>query len=124
MPLFKVGRRTGFTEGRLNGPKTADVHSWFTDVDGQVQHVKGTVFEVTAVDCPTFGDFGDSGSFVLDASGQLVGLSVGGGSQLGTGLFVGVEDLFEDIKLITGAKRVSLPQTLHLNSHATDQSPE
>jgi hypothetical protein len=118
MQLFKVGRRTGFTEGRLNGPKAADVHSWFTDADGQVEHVKGTVFDVIAEGCPTFGDPGDSGSFVVDGSGRLVGLYLGGDSHRGTGLFIGVEALFEDIKLVTGAERVSLPPSLPLGPTA------
>lgn len=70
--------------------------------------VKGRVHLVVPLHS-VFGDPGDSGSFVMSVTGKFVGLYMGGDRDRGTGLFIAAKDLFEDIKLITGAINVRVP---------------
>ena len=55
------------------------------------------------------GEGGDSGAFVLDQSGAFVGLCFGGSEAMGISFFTAAQDLFDDIKIITGAVEVGLP---------------
>jgi hypothetical protein len=109
MRLFKLGRRTGFTAGTLNGVREADVHRRRKTDQGDWESVKGKSLVVVPKSCVIFGDPGDSGSFVVDGDGQFAGLYCGGDGQRGTGLFIEATDLFDDIKLITGASDVRVP---------------
>lgn len=108
MRLVKIGRRTGFTEGQLDGIRLADIQSW-VQVDGVWSSAKGRVHLVAPLHKSVFGDPGDSGSFVMSMAGSFVGLYMGGDRDRGTGLFIAAKDLFEDIKRITGATDVRVP---------------
>lgn len=109
MRLYKLGRRTGFTGGMLNGIKEADLHGWTEDAQGSLRFFQGKANLITPLECATFGDPGDSGSFVIDGDGCFAGLYFGGDQDRGTGLFIEAKDLFEDIKYITGARDVRVP---------------
>ncbi|KAK2759030.1 hypothetical protein FQN54_003129 [Arachnomyces sp. PD_36] len=109
MPLYKLGRRTGFTGGALNGIRESDIHGWSRDSQGVERFYRGKAHLVVCRECQAFGDLGDSGSFVVDEVGRFAGLYLGGDTEKGTGLFTVAEDLFEDIKQITGATDVRAP---------------
>jgi hypothetical protein len=110
--LFKVGRSTRVTFGCFqNIANSSTIHSW-------VQTEKGGWVEEVGTECcvhgprmmaDSFGDPGDSGSFVFNSFGYLVGLYFGGNSATGVGYFTPVKDLFEHIKQLTGAVDVTLP---------------
>ncbi|EFR01258.1 hypothetical protein MGYG_04263 [Nannizzia gypsea CBS 118893] len=110
MSLCKVGRRTGFTEGRLNTLHVTQVQKWSQNKDGSWTKICGSLHEIVPV-APQgrFGDAGDSGSFIMDRHGSFVGLYVGGCLETGTGYFMEASDLFHDIEKITGATNVRVP---------------
>jgi hypothetical protein len=111
MPVFKLGKRTGFTHGLMNGTRPTDIQSWHQTRDGSWTKIRGYAWEVVPVNPDAFfGRPGDSGSFVLDNLGQFVGLYLGGDFKRGTGLFMEAKDLFADIKYVTGAAKVTVPQ--------------
>ncbi|WEW57328.1 hypothetical protein PRK78_002793 [Emydomyces testavorans] len=104
MDLFKIGRSTGFTAGRLNGVKTTTLHSWTRNEKGQMEEKLSEAYCVVPDSAfnSVFGTAGDSGSFVLDNRGCFVGLYFGGSTD-GTGYFSGATELIHDIKMVTGA---------------------
>lgn len=111
MHLCKIGRRTGFTEGRLGALHVADLQSWSKNQDGSWTKARGSLHEIFPVAPPeTFGDPGDSGAIIMDRNGSFVGLYVGGCIETGTSYFMEASDLFHDIKDITGAIDVRIPQ--------------
>ncbi|EFR01132.1 hypothetical protein MGYG_04137 [Nannizzia gypsea CBS 118893] len=110
MVVFKKGNRTGFTAGQLNGTKTTTLQHWIQSKEGEWTAIRGQAYSVAPNGCPAFGDAGDSGSLVIDCDGKLAGLYLGGDRDNGWGLFIGWEDLFNDIKLMTGSN-VRVPST-------------
>lgn len=110
MQVFKLGRRTEFTDGRVKGLRETDLKSWAVRPDGTwLKKASKAIVPVSDSAGDPFGDPGDAGSFVLNEFGMLMGLYLGGDDRLGTGLFTAVDDLFADIMLITGASGVRLP---------------
>lgn len=103
MLVFKLGNRTGFTAGQLNGAKEASFKHWMKNEEGGWTSILGQCYSVAPRSCSAFGDAGDSGSLVPSDDGKLVGLYLGGDRDIGWGLFIGWEDLFNDIKLMTGS---------------------
>ena len=55
-----------------------------------------------------FSEKGDSGSFVLNNVGRVVGLLFGGCGVKNVSYFTHAKDLIADIKEVTGAKAVRL----------------
>lgn len=108
MDLYKIGRSTGFTAGRLNGVGMTELHSWQQNDDGSWKEVRSTAYCVvpTADTNQAFGEGGDSGAFVINNKGRFVGLYFGASTD-NTGYFTSAEDLIEDIKRVTGAVDVS-----------------
>ncbi|EZF33640.1 hypothetical protein H101_02796 [Trichophyton interdigitale H6] len=102
MPVFKLGNCTGFTAGQVNGTKEASFKHWMKNEDGEWTSILGRCYSVAPRACSAFGDAGDSGSLVLSDDGKLVGLYFAGDRDLGWGLFIGWNDIFNDIKDITG----------------------
>lgn len=99
--VFKIGRRTGFTGGTVNGIRLADLRGWLTNSQGQREYVQGTASVILPWKCDTFGDPGESGSFVMDHEARFIGLHVGGDHDRNIGLVIEAQDLFEDIKEVT-----------------------
>ncbi|KAF3480734.1 uncharacterized protein GIQ15_06081 [Arthroderma uncinatum] len=106
--VFKIGRRTGFTAGIVNGIKLCDLQGWVTNSQGQKECVRGTALLILPHACETFGDPGDSGSFVMDGQGRFVGLYFGGDRERNAGLVTEAPNLFEDIKKVTGCRDVRI----------------
>src|SRR5690606_159840 len=110
MRLFKYGRRTGFTGGRLNGLQQCDIQGRDQQERGKLEFYRGKANTIVPEGVTPFGDSGDSGSFVVDEEGRFAGLYFGGYMGRGTGLFVEAKDLFQDIMYITGATGVRVPE--------------
>ncbi|KAF3479480.1 uncharacterized protein GIQ15_06456 [Arthroderma uncinatum] len=106
--ICKTGR-SGFTDGEMGKLLEADVQNWFQDSHGDWKSVKGTAYQIFSA-VSEFGSPGDSGSFVTYVTGAFIGLLIGGVSDVGVGLFMRASDLFEDIKLITGAQDIRIPE--------------
>jgi hypothetical protein len=110
--VFKLGRKTGHTVGRLNGIDTLKLSTKKADGTGKLVEVESVTEEyaIIPVDQVHFSEPGDSGAFILDGHGRLVGLLFAGanGDSNATSIskFIGVEELFEDIKQQTGAADV------------------
>ncbi|KAM5458288.1 hypothetical protein MaudCBS49596_000201 [Microsporum audouinii] len=107
--VFKIGRTTGFTGGRVNGIKLSDLQGWTTNAQGEREYVQGTAVVVGSLNHNIpFGEPGDSGSFVMNSDGQFVGLYIGGDVDNQTGLFIEAQCLFEDIKRVTNCRNVRI----------------
>ena len=111
LDMYKVGRTTGFTRSHYNGRIKSTISSWVRSADNQLSFVTGHDSSVSSnyrsVD---FGAGGDSGSFIMDQTGAFVGLYWAGNTYSNMGYFMEARDLFEDIRRITGAVEVKLPQ--------------
>ena len=57
----------------------------------------------------SFCEGGDSGAFMMDEDGKFIGLLFGGDLKSALTRVLVAEDLFDDIKHVTGAKVVRLP---------------
>lgn len=56
----------------------------------------------------TFAEPGDSGAFLFDRLGQVVGILIGGFKRKETVYFTPIENIFDDIKEVTGAIDVQI----------------
>ncbi|OJJ30326.1 hypothetical protein ASPWEDRAFT_32515 [Aspergillus wentii DTO 134E9] len=67
---------------------------------------------VTSATKGTFAELGDSGSFVFTEGGRVVGLFMGGGGveRKDVFYFSYIEDVFDDIRAVTGAQEIVLFQ--------------
>ena len=110
--VLKVGRATGTTFGNFQKMLQTDtLHSWTQKETGEWE-------EVTTLECAVltpygsepFGRAGDSGSFVFSTEGEMIGLYFGGNDHTGLSYFTRIQDVFDDIKKITQAKEVTLPE--------------
>ncbi|DAA79026.1 TPA_exp: Uncharacterized protein A8136_2811 [Trichophyton benhamiae CBS 112371] len=110
MGVCKTGRSTGFSEGMLGEIRETDIQCWFRDASGNWDKRRGLAYLVyPKAPRLTFGEPGDSGSFVFSLQGSFVGLYMGGDREAGTGLLIEASDLLEDIKQVTGALDVRIP---------------
>ncbi|KAI9837412.1 MAG: hypothetical protein M1837_002979 [Sclerophora amabilis] len=106
-PYVLSGARTGISMGRFS---EIDSNVEFRD-EGMTNRV-GKTTETVFVPSKTyvrFSERGDSGAFVLDKSGRLCGMLLGGKLKNESVSYVTpMEVIFEDIENVTG-RRVSLP---------------
>jgi hypothetical protein len=109
--VFKKGRTTQVTCGHYVGLRRSDIKSWKSQPDGTYKEVVGEDSRVLGMPHRLdnmFGLWGDSGAFVIDRSGEFLGLYWGGNTASGAGYFTGADPLFQDIKRITGATSVEM----------------
>ncbi|EZF26665.1 hypothetical protein H103_01209 [Trichophyton rubrum CBS 288.86] len=106
--VFKVGRKTGFTGGTVNGIRLSDLQGWVINAQGQREYVQGTATVILPWKCDTFGDPEDSGSFVMNNEAKFIGLYVGGDRDRNIGLVIETQGLFEDIKEVTKCRDVRI----------------
>lgn len=92
--VILFGKASGMTVGTFSAIKSSV--SWS-------EH-KGPTTEcvVAGVDGYTFAEFGDSGAFVVDKSGALVGLLIAGSRAIGTGYVTPIQAVWDDIRTQTG----------------------
>ena len=55
-----------------------------------------------------FGEPGDSGAFVFDKYGGVIGMVLGGFERKDTIYFAHIDNIFDDIKRVTGAEDVRI----------------
>ena len=107
--MIKCGRTTGWTEGLING--IDEYH--FDDrgnpnPDGTYPRAVSHNPLVLSQSRSPFAEKGDSGAFVLNELGKLVGIVIGGSSVGDHSFMTSINDIFDDIIRITGAKAVRL----------------
>ena len=92
--VILFGKVSGMTLGTFSAIKSSV--SWS-------EH-KGLTTEcvVAGVDGHAFADFGDSGGFVMNKSGALVGLLIAGSEGKGTGYVTPIQAIWDDIRTQTG----------------------
>ena len=122
--LFKIGRTTGLTVGKLNATY-GYLHSKYCGVWPEVsEDIMHDFGPEVVLDQPTvakvnvtvsafargqaFCKRGDSGSVVFNGEGRMVGLLVAGTEAFEVGFFTPQRELLEDIKAMTGAKTIHL----------------
>lgn len=103
--LYKAGRSTHFTSGDHAGLQSVLLHHEI--VQGKEVCVETYEHCVTNKD-KWFSRPGDSGAFVFDKHGCVVGLLFAGAEGKCTSYFTHILDVFEDIKKVTGATSVRI----------------
>lgn len=91
--VAKTGRTTGVTSGIVNQMRRFIHWEQHGDFCSEEVEVLGLAED--------FADRGDSGSFVMNVSGELVGLLIGkdcGATEWGAGFVTPIQDLQEDVK--------------------------
>ena len=108
--VFKWGRTTHLTRGRYRGSEQSETKLWARDAQGnKVECIRPDSVVVGMGYDTIFSRGGDAGAFVVDRFGSLVGLVWGANDNTGVTYVMQVDDLFEDIKRMTGAIEVRLP---------------
>lgn len=103
--VFKVGRSTTYIAGYYSSLKDARI-SQVSNAAG-VLVMKATLeHSVTGMSGKHFSDLGDSGAMVFQGSGALVGMLCDGCIEHPISYISLAEDLFDDIKRVTGATDV------------------
>ena len=82
MPVFKTGRTTRHTRGRV---LAVNVNNYLVDVGVGVARFDGQVVIETTAPPQPFGRPGDSGSLIVDQDGRPVGLLFAGSASGGAG---------------------------------------
>ena len=108
---FKIGRTTGLTFGKLNGIKSETNLELPLNGEDQGQQKRKMISQAQVLLTPEelstpFTRAGDSGAWVCDMFGTLVGLVWGGGEK--TSYCTPIGQIFADIEAQTGMK-VELP---------------
>ncbi|KAK2757959.1 hypothetical protein FQN54_004365 [Arachnomyces sp. PD_36] len=106
--LYKLGRTTGFTAGRYDGLRSIQLHTYQKDSSGN--KIMEETYEHTIVGEPgkLFSDRGDSGAIIFDITCGSIGLLFGGNADTKASYFTPFPQLFEDVKRITGAKKIRI----------------
>lgn len=108
--LFKIGRTTTLTQGKYSGLRSVIQPS------GEVNHIpepkshKTTENVIMGLHGKPFAERGDSGAAIFDLAGCFAGLLFGGNDQTGATYFTPWPTLVADIKKITGASDVRIPE--------------
>lgn len=108
--VFKKGRH-GFTRGRVNAIKTtikvADEIQQSLDggspIPAKCYRAWVVVGDEYLITQKTFMYGGDSGSWILDSMGQVVGLGFAGDGDYNMGYYIPISYIYDDIKQRTGA---------------------
>ncbi|KAJ5095992.1 hypothetical protein NUU61_005348 [Penicillium alfredii] len=103
--IFMKGYRSGKSEGVFNGLRVARIATVLNDKDEEVK-VPTLEHQIMGIEGKPFALRGDSGSFVFTRGGGVLGLMFGGLEFDHIAYFTHVEDLFNDIRAVTGATEV------------------
>ena len=100
--VWKKGRKTGITRGIISsiesnvfldkGPQSLPSTEW------AITHEDGTLY--------SFAGKGDSGSIVVNQTGEMMGLLIGGAAATGFAFMTPYATLASDIENITGGKLI------------------
>ncbi|EFR03926.1 hypothetical protein MGYG_06925 [Nannizzia gypsea CBS 118893] len=108
--LFKLGRSTRRTMGKLSGLVSAHIPTH--NRDGGDSVLPTYEYAVFADVGTRFSDPGDSGALVFDGDINCVGLLFAGNSTSKASYITILPDLFEDIKAVTGAFDVRIARDI------------
>ncbi|KAJ5567632.1 hypothetical protein N7535_006938 [Penicillium sp. DV-2018c] len=103
--LQKSGRSSQITCGTYSELKCV-MFTQVRDDHGQIAIVPTWEHKIASSRKGDFAENGDSGSWVFNLSGELVGMLKGGDEAYGTGAMTLMVDIFDDIQSITGATKV------------------
>lgn len=104
--LWKSGRSTRLTSAEYGTLVQAQITKQLNE-HGQLE-VKATHEHMMSTSDGTFAEPGDSGAFLFDRLGQVVGILIGGFKRKETVYFTPIENIFDDIKEVTGAIDVQI----------------
>ncbi|KAJ5138430.1 uncharacterized protein N7515_003278 [Penicillium bovifimosum] len=107
LELQKSGRSSQITFGTYSELKCV----MFTQVrgdDGQIVIVPTWEHQIASNRKGDFAEKGDSGSWVFNLQGELVGMLKAGDEAYGTGTMTPMVDIFDDIQSLTGATKVRI----------------
>ncbi|KAJ5202662.1 hypothetical protein N7449_004741 [Penicillium cf. viridicatum] len=117
LKFYKSGRSTGMTASVYHGLDSVRLD--------RVESKKGDGYHLvitwvnkiaTSDNSFPFADDGDSGSWITRVDGKVFGILTGGDDHQGTTYFCRVNDVFDDIKYITGAA-----EHFNVSCHVSDQ---
>ncbi|KAK2770476.1 hypothetical protein FQN53_005535 [Emmonsiellopsis sp. PD_33] len=110
-PLYKIGRTTGFKEGKYSILKSVLLPSGH--LDAQQNPIEKETYEHVITGVTTkFSQPGDSGAVIFDQFCNFIGLLFAGSFETNATYFTPAETLFEDIKKMTGALDVRIPEDI------------
>lgn len=107
-PVVKSGRSTGFTRGYVNVIKGVRIAHVRNARGPGSRSIETFELQVTGKDQMDFGVPGDSGSFITDLNGKVIGMLLGGTERANASYVTPLVDIFEDIKRVTRAEDVRL----------------
>jgi hypothetical protein len=106
--VFKCGRSSGFTQGKMNGLKTVQL-ARAKNPQGAGSIVTDTYeHQAAGVHSKAFSINGDSGSFVTNKQNEVIGMIISGDQRKNTTTITPMVDLFTDIKILTHAEDVRI----------------
>lgn len=110
--FYRASRSTQFTRGTYGGLETVSIALQKDENGNEV--IKKTLQHSIAstINHSFFALKGDSGAFVFNRFGIVVGLLYGGCEKKNTAYFMHIRDVFDDILDITGAVEVRIMGTL------------
>ena len=106
--VFKFGRTTGATVGRVNATKTdlsGDVLLKLigrTDFPNNHKITRTAEWAVSGVDAAIFANQGDSGAWVVNADAKLVGMVFSGLASQSISYISDISVIAQSIKAVTG----------------------
>ncbi|KAJ9490549.1 hypothetical protein VN97_g2702 [Penicillium thymicola] len=107
--LYKSGRSTGMTASVHHGLESIELARLRSKKGAGYHPVITWVNKVaTSESSYPFAEEGDSGSWITRADGKVLGILTGGDARQGTTYFCRINDVFDDIKDITGATEVRI----------------
>jgi hypothetical protein len=108
--FFKSGRSTSITRARFSKLKSVLISQEPERVHGGLRPPKPVItweYAFASSEGP-FAESGDSGTFVFNQIGGVVGLLWGGAERSDTAYVTPIEAIFDDIKEVTGALEVRI----------------
>ncbi|KAJ5471079.1 hypothetical protein N7530_008436 [Penicillium desertorum] len=109
LKLYKSGRSTGMTASAYNGLESVRLDRLESRKGAGYHLVITWVNQIaTSENSYPFAEGGDSGSWITRVDGKVFGMLAGGDERMGTTYFCRINDVFDDIKDITGAAEVRI----------------
>lgn len=109
MVLFKSGRSTSITKAKFSELESVLITREPDPVHGGTRLVTTWEYAFASISNRPFAEPGDTGAFVFTGLGGVVGLLWGGAERNDTGYVTPIEAIFDDIKRVTGAVEIRIP---------------
>ncbi|OQD75914.1 hypothetical protein PENDEC_c005G04444 [Penicillium decumbens] len=108
--FYKSGRSTFLTKGRYSELQSVHVHRVPISDDGKFRTVETFEHAFVSISGGPFSEGGDSGSFVFAEDGDVIALLWGGIERRDVTYVTPIEEVFDDIKRVTGALDVRIAE--------------